>query len=95
MACNTNSLSRKIVISVCDARKLGHICNYEVDLCDGKITAIFVPIDTGFFGLGKTQEMRIPWDKIKKIGEDAILVEAPPPVSDCHQPPRQKRKWFW
>ena len=39
MACNTNSLSNKIVISVCDGRKLGHICNYEVDLCNGCIAA--------------------------------------------------------
>ena len=94
MACNTNSLSRKLVISVCDARKLGHICNYEVDLCDGRITAVFVPGDTGFWGISKGRDIRIPWENIKKIGEDAILAEVPP-LTDCRQPPKDKHKWFW
>ena len=67
MACNTNSLSGKIVINICDARKLGHICNYELDLCDGRITAVFVPGDGGFLGFGRSGDIRIPWDCIKKI----------------------------
>lgn len=94
MACNTNSLSGKIVINVCDARKLGHICNYELDLCEGKITAVFVPGDGGFFGFSKSSDIRIPWDKIKKVGEDAILVELPIRPVDCNHPP-QKRRRFW
>lgn len=94
MACNTNSLSRKIVISVCDARKLGHICNYEVDLCEGRITAVFVPGESSAFGFRRSADIRIPWEKIKKIGEDAILVEVPPFVPEC-APPKEKRRWFW
>ena len=94
MACNTNSLSRKIVISVCDARKLGHICNYEVDLCEGRITAVFVPGESSAFGFRRSADIRIPWEKIKKIGEDAILVEVPLFVPEC-APPKEKRRWFW
>ena len=92
MSCTTENLSSKLVISICDGRKLGHICNYEVDLCDGKITAVFVPAEVGFFGIGKNADIRIPWDKIKKIGEDAILAEVPPRIVSCAAP--QKRKWF-
>ena len=96
MACNTNSLSNKIVISVCDGRKLGHICNYEVDLGCGRITAVFVPGECTRL-LGKAPELRIPWEKIQKIGEDAILVDVPAgmpePGCNCPQPP--KKKWFW
>ena len=91
MACNTNSLSGKIVINVGDARRLGHICNYELDLCDGRITAIFIPGEGGFFGFGRQSDIRIPWDKIKKIGEDAILVEIPPRPIDCASPPKKRR----
>lgn len=90
MACNTNSLSSKIVISVCDGRKLGHICNYELDLTCGTVTAVFVPGDTGLFSFGKGSEIRIPWDKIKKIGEDAILAEVPPRISECSQAKKKR-----
>ena len=96
MACNTNSLNSKIVISICDGKKLGHICNYEVDLCDGRITAIFVPGESLRL-FGKAEERRIPWEKIQRIGEDAILVDIPAgiPNRECACPPPQKRKWFW
>ena len=91
MACNTNSLSGKIVINVCDAKKLGHICNYELDLCDGRITAVFVPGDGSPFYLGRRNDIRIPWENIKKIGEDAILVELAPRPVDCQTPPKKRR----
>lgn len=94
MACNTNSLSCKVVINICDAKKLGHICNYEIDLCSGRICAIFVPGDNGFLGLSRRGDIRIPWDKIKKIGEDAILVELPQRPVDCQSTPAKKRR-FW
>lgn len=80
--CTTDILSSKIVISVCDGRRLGYICNYEIDPCDGKICAIFVPGEpTRIFS--RAPELRIPYDKIKKIGEDAILVEIAPGAARC------------
>ncbi|MBQ4067256.1 MAG: YlmC/YmxH family sporulation protein [Clostridia bacterium] len=94
MACNTNALSGKIVINVCDARKLGHISNYELDLCDGRITAVFVPGECGFLGFSRGSDIRIPWDKIRKIGEDAILVEIPPRPVECSAAPPKKKKLF-
>ncbi len=93
MACNTNSLSGKIVINVCDASRLGHITNYEIDLCDGRITAIFIPAEGNWLGLSRKNDIRIPWDKIRKIGEDAILVELP--VRPCEASPcPPKRRWL-
>ncbi len=90
MACNTNSLSAKIVINVCDARKLGHITNFEIELCSGKICAIFVPGEFSLFNFSSRGDIRIPWENIKKIGEDAILVELPPRGGDCAVP---QKKW--
>ncbi len=91
MACTTDSLSEKIVISVCDGRRLGHITNYEIDLACGTVTAVFVPSETGFFPFFRQSRLRIPWDKIKKIGEDAILCDVPPHVPECCT---GKNRWF-
>ena len=42
----------------------------------GKIDAIILPGVGKLFGiLGKESEFIIPWDKIRKIGEDIILVD--------------------
>lgn len=96
MGCRTRELREKSVIT-CDGRCLGNICDFEVDACSGRIDAIFVPADCGGLFFGRGEDIRIPWDKISRIGEDAILVEYD--VSDgdcictCDRPPRKKR-WF-
>lgn len=59
-----------------DGSRLGYICDVEIDWKEGKITKLIVPGPRKSFGLfGKEVEYLIPWDKIKKIGEDTILVE--------------------
>ena len=93
MACNTNALSGKVVINICDAKRLGHICNYEIDLCDGRISAVFVPSKNGFLNFSRNNDIRIPWDRIKKIGEDAILVEVLPRPSECTAPSQKKHRF--
>ena len=45
-------------------------------VCDGKLTAIIVPVEGGFLGLGSKERIVIPWEKIVRIGEDVILVNA-------------------
>ena len=48
----------------------------EINLESGRLDAIVIPGEGRFFGLfGKDNEYVIPWSKIKKIGEDIILVE--------------------
>lgn len=93
--CTTDILSSKIVISVCDGRRLGYICNYEVDPCEGKITAIFVPGESPRL-FARTPELRIPFCKINKIGEDAILVDVAPGAGNCECVKDQscKRRFF-
>ncbi len=87
-SCNSEDFRNKEVINVCDGRRLGYICEIEFDVCDGSITAILVQGEGGFLGFGKGQECRIPWDKIQKIGEDIILVDAglaPPAALPSHR----------
>ncbi|WP_058485131.1 YlmC/YmxH family sporulation protein [Defluviitalea phaphyphila] len=69
-------MKQKEVISTLDGSRLGYICDIEIDLHEGRIKKIIVPGPgklLGFFG--KDMEYQIPWNKIKKIGEDIILVD--------------------
>lgn len=72
----TSDLREKDVINILDGKKLGRVCDLEVDLQNGKVDAIIVPAP---FSVGnifsKDRDYVIPWSKIKKIGEDVILVE--------------------
>ena len=69
-------LRQKEVINISDGRRLGFVCDVEINLEDGKIEAIIIPAGGRLFGiLGKDSEFLIPWERIKKIGEDIILVD--------------------
>lgn len=96
MGCSTRELREKSVISLCDGRCLGNICDYEIDPCSGKIEAIYVPGGGGFFG--RSEDIRIPWCDISQIGEDAILVNVDLPKTECaycrDSIPRKKHRWF-
>ena len=72
-------LRHKDVINVCDGARLGMICDLELDACSGAVLAIVVPGPSRCFGLLRAaDELVIPFCKIKKIGEDVILVEIKP-----------------
>lgn len=68
-------LRQKEVINIRDASRLGFVSDVEVSLEKGEIEAIIVPGKTRFFNFGKSGDYVILWDKIKKIGEDVILVD--------------------
>ncbi|MCL6638293.1 MAG: YlmC/YmxH family sporulation protein [Firmicutes bacterium] len=74
-----SDLRAREVVNVVDGRRLGLIKDIDIDLEEGRITAIILPGAgnagkfLGFFG--KEEEIIVPWEKIKKIGFDVILVE--------------------
>ncbi len=69
-------LTCRDVINICDGRQLGKIYNLEIDLCTGMILAIIVPGETKCLGLIKSgDDIVIPYCRVKKFGEDVILVE--------------------
>lgn len=72
----TADLKQKEVINIADGRRLGFVCDVEIDLENGRIDAIVIPGGGRLFGIiGKDSEFIIPWERIKKIGEDIILVD--------------------
>lgn len=66
----------KDVINVVDGKRLGHISDLELDLRQGVIEAIVVPVNTKFMGwFGGGSDLVIPWKNIVKIGSDVVLVK--------------------
>lgn len=66
----------KEVINIKDGRRLGYVQDVTADFKTGNIKEIIVPGNTNFFNIFSSgNELTIPWDSIKVIGEDIILVE--------------------
>ncbi len=68
-------LRQKEVINISDAKRLGFVADVEVSLEHGAIEAIIVPGKSKLFNFSSGGDCVIPWHKIKKIGDDVILVE--------------------
>ncbi len=71
-----SELRQKEVINVCDGRRLGR----PIDLVLNEracVEAIVVPDSCSFWGFLKPDRegLVIPWNKIRCIGDDVILVE--------------------
>lgn len=64
------------VINVVDGRRLGLIKDIDIDLEEGRISALILPGPARLLSFfGRSEEIVVPWEKIKKIGVDVILVE--------------------
>ena len=72
MEVSYNDLKNKEVINVVDGRKLGHIVDIVFDNLNGHISGVVVPGDKKLFR--KCEDVFVPLAKIKKIGNDVILV---------------------
>lgn len=74
-----SDLRAREIVNIVDGRRLGVIKDIEIDMDEGRVTAFILPGDSGggrFLGfLGREEEIVVPWEKIKKIGMDVILVE--------------------
>ena len=79
----TSELREREVVNTLDGRRLGLASDLEIEVETGRIKAIVVPGPGKFLKMfGKSEEFVIPWEWIKKIGVDVILVEAPNYVED-------------
>lgn len=67
---------QKEVINLTDGKILGFVVDVQADFENGEIRSIIVA-KTGkiFNSVNSKNNVTIPWEKIKKIGEDVILVE--------------------
>jgi YlmC/YmxH family sporulation protein len=71
-----SDLRTREIVNVVDGRRLGVIKDIDINMEDGRISAIILPGTGRFMGLwGREDEFVVPWEKIVKIGMDVILVE--------------------
>lgn len=67
----------KEVINITDAKRLGFVQDVCADLENGAITSIIVPGSNNKFlnMFSGANDIVIPWERIRCIGDDIILVE--------------------
>lgn len=69
-------LKQKEVINDCDCRRLGFVSDLLMDFEEGRITHIIVPGPGKFCGvLGRDMEYVIPFECIRRFGDDILLVQ--------------------
>ncbi len=90
--CNRlTELRCKEVINICDGSRIGFINDAEIDMITGKVVALIVPGPCRFFGLfGRDSDYVIPWQCVKRFGEDIVLVDV---NLEQVRRPRNKRGW--
>ena len=67
-------IREKIVVNMCDGRKLGRVIDIAMT-CSGHVIGIIVPGDKSIFrNITSNNSIFIPWKNICKIGDDVILV---------------------
>ena len=93
MSLRFTELQCKEVICVNDGRRLGFVTDVLVEVPEGCVTAIVVPGPCRFFGFfGRRDDFVIPWNCVRRIGPDIILVDIK--VDECRVP-RGKQGWLF
>ena len=71
-----SELRTKEVIDVQDGKRLGRVMDIEFCSEDSRVTALVVPAETSFLQSlrGEKCGLVIPWENIRRIGDDVILV---------------------
>ena len=66
----------KEVINITNGERMGYIYDIMFSVDTGCITAIILPGESKMFGIfGNSEDVIIPWDRVKKVSNDMILVE--------------------
>ena len=66
----------KEVVNINNGKRLGFVQDVNADLETGIITSIIVPGNSRFISMfSSNNDIIIPWQNIKCIGDDIILVE--------------------
>lgn len=82
-----SELRYKEVIDVHSGRRLGYVYDAELDGTDGRLLSLITPGRARLFGLfGREDDYVFPWDSIRRMGPDIILVDLEQNVS------RRKRR---
>ncbi|MCF8011494.1 MAG: YlmC/YmxH family sporulation protein [Clostridiales bacterium] len=71
-----SELGQKDMINTKDGVKLGPVKDMHLDIETGNVKELIVRGRKKYFGLlGSEKDWVVSWEQIKKIGQDAVLVE--------------------
>ncbi|MBO4733885.1 MAG: YlmC/YmxH family sporulation protein [Clostridia bacterium] len=77
MICRIDEMKNKQVVCVKDGCVLGYVSDIELDTEKGVLTSIVIYGRLRFFGLfGREEDIVIPYDEIKVIGSETVLVSS-------------------
>ncbi len=69
-------LRYKEVINVETGSRYGYVEDVQFDTDSGRVSALIIPGRLRLFGLlGRREDVVIPWQAVRRLGEDLILVE--------------------
>ena len=92
MHCRVVDLRCKEVINIHNGHRLGFVCDVLINVATGQVVALIVPGPCRFFGVfGREDDIVIPWECIKRIGDDLILICI---EGDYRREKRGKRIWI-
>ncbi|MCQ2445823.1 MAG: YlmC/YmxH family sporulation protein [Clostridia bacterium] len=74
------------VINIHDGTRYGYVCDVELDYQTGRIRSVIIPGSARLMGfLGRREDIVIPWECIRKIGDDIILVDVPEGLTELRK----------
>lgn len=92
MNCRVVELRHKDVINSDNGCKIGCVDDIEVDTKTARVCSIVIFGPLKCFGIfGRHEDCIIPWENIRLIGEDAILVSCD---QSKYRKNKRKRKFF-
>lgn len=71
---NLSDLQSKDIINMLDGKKIGNIVDARFNIATGNIEKLIIEPSKSLFSM-KNASLEIDFSKIKKIGEDVILIE--------------------
>lgn len=96
MDCRIAELRYKELIDIRDGTRYGYVGDVEMDIASGAITALVVYGRPRLFGLlGREEDLVFPWQAVKRLGEDIILVETDPTARRMLPQGWEERKIFF
>ncbi|BAS27697.1 YlmC/YmxH family sporulation protein [Limnochorda pilosa] len=77
MLAKASELRMLDIINLTDGRRLGSLYDLDIDMTTGRVRSLIVPGESGLLGVARGSEIEIPWNRVRRIGVDVILVEMP------------------
>lgn len=84
-----SELRCKEVINIRDGSRYGYVGDMELEMDSGHVRSLVIPGRLRLLGLlGREPDRVIPWEAVRRFGEDVILVEDAPVLLG-----RRRRQW--